>query len=310
MASPTSRTSCSLSSYRSSSLTVWPRNTRSSGTLSVSTTAAFFSFASRSFSSRSRLRFSSLAKWYSAFSFKSPRAGGLADAVLDVDLVLEHLLPLGLQGRPSPRHSSSAWDNAPAPGVADAAGPPGRLPFYSRCRHPPADRGPPSRWHGRGRRRPRMIPVTDPATSGSAPPGQTKSVDAGTPAPTWMCRPARDDRRPSPGAGGAPPRRRGGRAWRSPLLGVALGGCALRRWAWAVTEPDRYVLDIDNAFRQGTRTLATGFVERYDDEAAEPTHEWVSGPGLRARPAGRGDPVGPVGAGTRHRAPALGADSR
>ena len=61
------------------------------------------------------------------------------------------------------------------------------------------------------------------------------------------------------------------------LLAVALGGCALRRWAWGRTEPDRYVLDIDNAFRQGTRTLATGFVERYDDEAAEPTHEWVSG---------------------------------
>src|SRR5690349_22478550 len=60
------------SSSRSRSLTVWPRKTMPSGTLSVSTTETFLSLDSSSASSRSMWRFSSLAKWYSAFSERSP----------------------------------------------------------------------------------------------------------------------------------------------------------------------------------------------------------------------------------------------
>ena len=51
---------------------------------------------------------------------------------------------------------------------------------------------------------------------------------------------------------------------------VALAGLDVRYWAWQSTEPIRYVLDIDNAFRQGTRTLATGYLERYDNNHALP----------------------------------------
>jgi len=76
-ASPTRRTSCSLSSSRSSSFTVCPRNTMSSGTSSVLTTCTCLSFASTWASSRWMLRFSSLAKWYSAFSDRSPRDAAL-----------------------------------------------------------------------------------------------------------------------------------------------------------------------------------------------------------------------------------------
>ncbi len=69
------------------------------------------------------------------------------------------------------------------------------------------------------------------------------------------------------------------------LLVVGLAGLHVRKWAWDQTEPMRYVLDIDNAFRQGTRSLATGFVDRYDDEAARKP-EWVMeldyGPGRLA----------------------------
>ena len=54
-------------------------------------------------------------------------------------------------------------------------------------------------------------------------------------------------------------------------VAVAVAGLGLRHLAWAQTEPIRFVQDINNAFRQGTRTLATGYVERYDDNATEPS---------------------------------------
>ena len=56
---------------------------------------------------------------------------------------------------------------------------------------------------------------------------------------------------------------------------VAVAGLDLRRWAWEQTEPIRFVQDINNAFRQGTRTLASGYVERYDNNAADPVHGYV-----------------------------------
>jgi hypothetical protein len=51
-------------------------------------------------------------------------------------------------------------------------------------------------------------------------------------------------------------------------LVIGLAGLDLRAWLWRSTEPLRYVMDIDNAFRQGTRTLATGYLERYDNNRA------------------------------------------
>jgi len=58
------------------------------------------------------------------------------------------------------------------------------------------------------------------------------------------------------------------------LLAIAsaalVAGLILRRFAWDQTEPIRYTADIDNAFRQGTRTLQSGYVERYDFEIANP----------------------------------------
>ncbi len=56
---------------------------------------------------------------------------------------------------------------------------------------------------------------------------------------------------------------------------VALVGLDLRMWAWRATEPIRFVQDIDNAFRQGTRTLSVGYIERYDNNATEEKHAWV-----------------------------------
>ena len=60
------------------------------------------------------------------------------------------------------------------------------------------------------------------------------------------------------------------------LVGVAVGvaGLQLRWWAWDQTEPIRFVQDIDNAFLQGTRTLGTGYLERYDDNATNPIIPW------------------------------------
>jgi hypothetical protein len=60
-------------------------------------------------------------------------------------------------------------------------------------------------------------------------------------------------------------------------------GLMLRRYAWDQTEPIRYVMDIDNAFRQGTMTLQNqrtttqssllhGFIERYDKEETLPNN--------------------------------------
>ena len=70
------------------------------------------------------------------------------------------------------------------------------------------------------------------------------------------------------------------------LVAVGTGGLWVRRWAWASTEPVRFQADIDNAFRQGTRTRLVGYVDRYDDEVAEPQHAWVMpldyGPGRLA----------------------------
>jgi hypothetical protein len=60
-------------------------------------------------------------------------------------------------------------------------------------------------------------------------------------------------------------------------VAVGVAGLVVRRWAWDQTEPIRFLADIDNAFRQGTRTLAVGYVERYDDELAQPQHAWVMG---------------------------------
>ena len=69
-------------------------------------------------------------------------------------------------------------------------------------------------------------------------------------------------------------------------LVVALVGLDLRSWAWDQTEPIRFVQDINNAFRQGSRTADVGYVERYDNEAAAPfLRSWTQldyGPGRLA----------------------------
>jgi hypothetical protein len=48
-------------------------------------------------------------------------------------------------------------------------------------------------------------------------------------------------------------------------LAALLGGLRLRSWAWLQSEPIRYEMDIDNAFRQGTKTLRIGYLNVYDD---------------------------------------------
>jgi hypothetical protein len=66
-------------------------------------------------------------------------------------------------------------------------------------------------------------------------------------------------------------------AFWSVMLGVAtialIAGLLLRRYAWDQTEPIRFVEDIDNAFKQGTYALRTGFVERYDEQESRPLVE-------------------------------------
>jgi hypothetical protein len=44
-----------------------------------------------------------------------------------------------------------------------------------------------------------------------------------------------------------------------------LGGLRLRAWAWIQTEPIRFQLDIDNAFKQGTNSLRQGYLNAYDE---------------------------------------------
>jgi hypothetical protein len=52
-------------------------------------------------------------------------------------------------------------------------------------------------------------------------------------------------------------------------------GLIVRRWAWDQTEPIRYTMDIDNAFRQGSEALRIGYIDRYDAQEATPDHSWV-----------------------------------
>ena len=53
-------------------------------------------------------------------------------------------------------------------------------------------------------------------------------------------------------------------------LAALIAGLVLRRFAWDQTEPIRYVMDIDNAFRQGTMTMQIGFIDRYDEQQTRP----------------------------------------
>ncbi len=48
-------------------------------------------------------------------------------------------------------------------------------------------------------------------------------------------------------------------------LAALLGGMRLRSWAWIQTEPMRFELDINNAFRQGSSALRIGYLNVYDD---------------------------------------------
>jgi hypothetical protein len=58
------------------------------------------------------------------------------------------------------------------------------------------------------------------------------------------------------------------------IVSAALvAGLILRRWAWDQTEPIRYAADINNAFRQGTLALRSGYIERYDEQESRPEHE-------------------------------------
>jgi hypothetical protein len=57
------------------------------------------------------------------------------------------------------------------------------------------------------------------------------------------------------------------------VIAALVAGLILRRWAWDQTEPIRYLKDIDNAFRQGTTALRTGYVERYDEQETRPNPE-------------------------------------
>jgi hypothetical protein len=50
-------------------------------------------------------------------------------------------------------------------------------------------------------------------------------------------------------------------------------GMHLRRYAWDQTEQIRFVTDINNAVVQGNETLKTGYIERYDQEMAQPSND-------------------------------------
>ncbi len=49
-----------------------------------------------------------------------------------------------------------------------------------------------------------------------------------------------------------------------------VAGLILRRYAWDQTEPIRYTIDINNAFRQGSAALEVGFIDRYDERTSSP----------------------------------------
>jgi hypothetical protein len=52
-----------------------------------------------------------------------------------------------------------------------------------------------------------------------------------------------------------------------------IAGLILRRYVWDQTEPVRFVFDINNCFRQGTETLRTGYLNRYDEVYGQHTFD-------------------------------------
>ena len=96
-ASPTRRTICSLSSYRSSSLTVCPRKTMSSGTSSLETTATLpeLRLPARPAPLDAAVFF--LGEVILGVFLEVAECGGLADAFLHVDLQLVQLLALAFR---------------------------------------------------------------------------------------------------------------------------------------------------------------------------------------------------------------------
>ncbi len=52
-------------------------------------------------------------------------------------------------------------------------------------------------------------------------------------------------------------------------------GLILRRYAWDQTEPIRYIVDINNAFRQGSAAIKIGFIDRYDERTSQQDHPGI-----------------------------------
>jgi hypothetical protein len=58
------------------------------------------------------------------------------------------------------------------------------------------------------------------------------------------------------------------------VTAALISGLILRRYAWDQTEPIRYILDINNAFQQGSDAIRIGYVDRYDEQTSRKEHVW------------------------------------
>ena len=53
-----------------------------------------------------------------------------------------------------------------------------------------------------------------------------------------------------------------------------VAGLMIRQLGWDATEPIRFTEDINNAFRQGSAALRTGYIDRYDQDKADPSGQY------------------------------------